>query len=132
MLYEQLTKPPAPGTPMESLMLLVWRMRQDIRLTETRALIQAITFAGTDEPDQSSVNDLNEAWKEYTDEMFPFQRGRVKRQDEAAMDYLKQEVARGPLAVKPLQYLGKARSRLYKRASGTEAAKKLRRRYGVQ
>jgi len=132
MLYEQLDGPPAPGTPMESLMLLVWRMRQDIRLMEPRALVQAITYAGMDEPDQQSTNDLNESWKEYTDEVFPFQRGRIKRQDDAAMDYLKQEVARGPLAVKPLQYLGKARSRLYKRASGAEAVKRLRKRYGVQ
>jgi hypothetical protein len=132
MLYELMPKPPAPGTPMESLIMLVWRMRQDIRLMETRALVQSVIYSGLEEVDQSNTNELNEAWREYTDEMFPFQRGRVKRQDQSAMEYLKKEVARGPLSVRPLQYLGKARSRLYKRASGTEVASRLRRRYGVQ
>lgn len=113
-------------------MLLVWRMKQDIRLSETKALVQAITYAGMDEPDQSSQNALNEAWRDYTDELFPFQRGRIKRQDQSAMDYLKSEVARGPLCVRPLQYLGKARSRLYRRASGAEVASRLRRQHGVK
>lgn len=111
-------------------MLLVWRMRHDARLMETRALVQAITFAGQQEPEKSDVDSLNEAWKDYTDEMFPFQRGRIIKQDQSAIDFLKQEVAKGPLRVKPLQYLGKARSRLHKRRSDAEAMSKLRQRYG--
>jgi hypothetical protein len=117
---------------MESLMLLVWRMRQDIRLSESRAVVQAVIYAGEDEVDQGSTNNLNEAWKDYTDEMFPFQRGRVKKQDESAVSFLKKEVARGPLSVRPLQYLGKSRSRLHRRASGAEAVSRLRKRYGIK
>jgi len=113
-------------------MLLVWRMRHDSRLMETRALVQSITFAGQQETDKSDVDSLNAAWKDYTDEMFPFQRGRIVKQDQSAIDFLKQEVAKGPLRVKPLQYLGKARSRLHRRRSDAEAMSRLKQRYGAK
>lgn len=107
-------------------MLLVWRMRQDIELLKTRALVQATLFTGLQEPSQQDAKDLNEAWDGYTGELFPFQRGRVKKQDDAAITYLKSEVRRGPLQVKPLQYLGTARSRLHKRSTGQRVNEKLR------
>lgn len=113
-------------------MLLVWRMKQDIRLLEMKALVQAVMYAGVEEPDDKDTSQLNVAWTEYAEEMFPFQRGQVKRQDQSAVEYLKKEVARGPLSIRPLQYLGKARSRLHRRRSSQDVASKLRERYGVK
>lgn len=89
-------------------MLLVWRMRQDVRLFETRAIVQSVLAAA----EKSEQNDLQDAWKDYIEELFPWERGTKKRSDQAAIDYLKNEVARGPLKVTPLQSLAKPVSRM--------------------
>ena len=113
MLYDLLRVPPKPGTPLESLMLLVWQMRQTIRLQETRAIVQAIIAANSD--DQGIQKALKESWDTFTDELMPYQRGNRKRQDQTAIDFLKQEAKRGPLKVIPLVPLHKPRSKLRKR-----------------
>lgn len=121
MVYDMLAVPPAPGTPMESLMMMVWRMRQDVKHSETRAIIQAL-IATASEGEGANKN-MQNAWTEYTEELFPFKRGLKKRSDQAAIDYLKREVAKGPLRVVPLQPLGKARSRMKNRQAEVEAMK---------
>lgn len=112
MLYDLQKAPPKPGTPLESLMLLVWQMRQAIRLQETRAIVQAILAANSE--DQGLQKAIKESWDSYVDELMPYQRGARKRQDKGAIDFLKREVARGPLKVTPLVPLHKPRSRLRK------------------
>jgi len=113
MIYDTLREPPKPGTPLESLMLLVWRMRQDIEVQKTRVLAEAIIAAasGTDEANKR----LQEAWSQYVDDAYPFKRGRRVRADQAAMEYFKREAAKGPLRVVPLQPLTRAKSRLSSR-----------------
>ena len=111
MLYEMLSEPPAPGTPLESLMLLVWRTRQDVELQKTRAIVQAVLAAAADSG-ESANKQLKESWQDLLDEMFPFQKGSRKHADQTAMDFLKREVAKGPLRVLPLQPVGRARSKL--------------------
>lgn len=111
MYYEMMTEPPTPGTPLESLMLMVWRGRQDIELQKTRAVVQATLAASSNAGEESNKN-LRDSWQDLLDEMFPFQRGQRKGADQRAMEYLKQEVARGPLRVIPLQPVGKGRSKL--------------------
>jgi len=110
MMFEMLTEPPAPGTPLESLMLLVWRARQDIELQKTRAIVQS-TLAAASDADEGNKQ-LKEVWQDLLDEMFPFQRGSRKKGDQTAMDFLKREIAKGPLRVTPLQPVGKGRSKL--------------------
>lgn len=121
MVYDMLTSPPAPGTPMESLMMMVWRMRQDVELNKTRALIQAMIATASE--DESGNKNMHEAWSDFVEEMFPFKRGVKKSADQAAIDYLKQEVAKGPLRVIPLQPIGKAQSRMKTRQAEVEAMK---------
>ena len=94
-------------------MLMVWHMRQEIRLQETRAIVQAIASSSSE--DQTLKKALEEAWNSFTDELKPYQRGARKRQDKSAIDYLKQEAARGPLKVIPLVPLHKPRSKLRRR-----------------
>lgn len=113
MLYDLQKVPPKPGTPLESLMLLVWQMRQTIRLQETRAIVQAILAAGSE--DQGMHKAAEEVWNKYTDELMPYQRGIRKKQDQSAIDFLKKEAARGPLKVTPLVPLHKPRSKMRKR-----------------
>lgn len=112
-MYDKLLEPPAPGTPLESVMLLVWRMRQDIEFQRTRVVVNA-TLAASAQGDniQSANKGLQEAWQDFLDEVYPYQKGQRVRVDEAAIEFLKREVAKGPLTVTPLQPVGKASSKL--------------------
>lgn len=98
---------------MESLILLVWRMRQDIILQNTRVVANSIiTSTATGENADSAYKELEQTWKDYLDCLFPYDRGALATQDQKAIAYLKQEVARGPLRIIPLQPLTKPRSKL--------------------
>jgi hypothetical protein len=108
-----MTEPPEPGSPLESLMLMVWRMRQDIELQKTRAVVQAVVAAAGEGEEASKQ--LESAWNDFLDEHQPYKRGTQKRQDGGAMEYLMEEVKRGPLKVIPLQPVGQASSKLRKR-----------------
>jgi len=121
MVYDMLTEAPAPGTPMESLMMMVWRMRQDVLMSQTRALVQAVCAAASEGEDANK--NLQTAWTDYVEELFPFRRGQTKKADVAAIDYLKQEVAKGPLRVIPLQPVGRATSKLKARQVAREGEK---------
>lgn len=94
-------------------MLLVWRMRQDIEFQKTRVMVNA-TLASAAQGDmiESANKQLQEAWQDYLDEVYPYQKGQRVRTDQAAIEFLKQEVAKGPLTVTPLQPVGKATSKL--------------------
>lgn len=93
---------PSPGTPLESLMLMVWRMRQDIRMTETRAVINAIIVAS--QPASTGGDKaLKDSWKEFVQELLPFLQKNEKTQDQLAIEFLKREVKKGPLKVLPLE-----------------------------
>lgn len=110
LLYDLLDSPPKPGTPLESLMLLVWQYRQTIRLHETRAIVQSVLAAQGDSQELQKA--AQSAWESFMDELLPYQRGQRKRHDQAAIDYLKQEAARGPLKVTPLVPLHRPKSKL--------------------
>lgn len=82
-------------------MLLVWRMRQDIELQRTRALANAIIVSS--QPERTDFDKvLSAVWDDYRNALLPYQVGMMKNQDQAALDYLRKEVARGALSVKPL------------------------------
>jgi hypothetical protein len=103
-MYEMMREPPPPGSPVESVMLLVWRMRQDREYNAIRVFVQAAI-----DPDQGKST--QDAWKEFSDTFFPYLKGQKRRGDKAAIDYLMKEVSRGPLTVKPLVPLVKSRLR---------------------
>jgi len=94
-------------------------MRQDIEVQKTRAIVTAIVAAASDGENRDKV--LQESWKAYLDESFPFKQQVVFTQDNKAVEFLKREVARGPLSVTPLQTLGGASSKLRKRKEKSES-----------
>jgi len=123
-MYDKLHEPPAPGTPLESVMLLVWRMRQDIEFQRTRVTINAILASAAQGDNVQAANkELQDAWQDYLDESYPYQKGQRTKTDSAAIEFLKQEVAKGPLTVTPLQPVGKASSKLKTRWFKREEAK---------
>ena len=105
-----MSEPPEPGTPLESVMFLIWRMRQDAELQKVRVITQAIIAAASDGEDSNKA--LREAWDDLKDALYPYHKGSRKRSDEVAMEYFKKEAARGPLKVIPLQPVGRRRSKL--------------------
>ena len=121
MLYDKLIEPPAPGTPLESLMLMVWRMRQDIEMQKVRAVVSAVISSNSDA--DGAAKDMKDAWQDLLDDMYPYQRGQRVKSDQAALDFLRQEAERGWLKVIPLQPVGKARSKLKTRYLKREESK---------
>lgn len=82
-------------------MLLVWRMRQEIEFQRTRALVNTIIVSS--QPDRTdAAKMLEQHWDEFRHTMFPYQRAMTQSQDQAALEYLRKEVARGPVQVRPL------------------------------
>jgi hypothetical protein len=105
--------PPEPGSPLESLIVLVWMARQEIRMQETRSIVQAMLAATAEGENIKAANDqLQKSWEAYLDELFPFQRGLRKSSDKAAMEFFVKEALKGPLKVTPLVPLTKVRSKL--------------------
>lgn len=103
MVYDMQGEPPPPGSPLESVLILVWQMRQEIEYHSTRALVQAAVDAGDD---GKSVQD---AWKDFTDAFFPHIKGKRDMGDKAALAMLMKEVQQGGLRVKPLMPLVKSK-----------------------
>jgi hypothetical protein len=88
-------------------------MRQDIEFQRTRVLVNAmLASAAQGENIEAANKEVQDAWQDFLDESYPFQKGQRVRTDQAAIDFLKQEVAKGPLTVTPLQPVGKAASKL--------------------
>jgi hypothetical protein len=109
-----MSEPPVPGSPMESLMLLVWRARQDVQLQGMRSLVNAIIVAAQPER-QDADKTLGDVWNDFRNAMFPYMKIAAQNQDQAALDYLRKEVARGPLRIKPLAPLTARPSRRSRR-----------------
>jgi len=107
MLYDMQTEPPPPGSPLESIFILVWQMRQDAEYHAVRAVVQSSVDAGDD------GNALQDAWKGFTEHFYPHLKEEQSRYKQAAMARLKKESERGPLAVRPLAPLIK--SKLHKK-----------------
>lgn len=113
MAYEMMAEPPTPGTLMESLMLLVWRMRQDVEFQRTRVLANAIIVSAQ----QGGENDkiLRESWEAYRGALLPYQKAMTETQDKKAMDFLRREISAGPLKVIPMQSLNQGALRRRRR-----------------
>lgn len=104
MMYEMMREPPPPGSPLESLMIIVWRMREDIRYHEIRTLVQA----SIDPDDGKSTKD---AWGELTDVFYPYLKGKRRRDDRAALEFLMREVKKGAFGIRPLAPLHRSKIR---------------------
>jgi hypothetical protein len=111
MLYDMLAEPPTPGSPVESLMILVWQMRQDAQYYQIRAIVQASVEAS------DGGEAAQKAWGSFTDKYYPYLEGIRKRGDEAALKSFYKEADKR-LTVTPLQPLTK-KERQRRRAGKT-------------
>lgn len=67
MLYDKYPGVPPRGSPLESVMLLVFLERQRTQLRATRAMVQATLPA-----DKEAQDPAVRAFRDYSDAMFPF------------------------------------------------------------
>ena len=105
IVYDMQHEPPPPGSPLESVIILVWQMRQDIEFYSTRALVQA----ALDIEDKGKA--VQEAWKAYSDAFYPHVKNKRDFGDKAALATLMREVKKGGLKVRPVMSL--VRSKLH-------------------
>jgi len=95
---------------VESLLLLVWKARQDIRILETKAIVNAIMISG--QPASGELNKVMQAsWDDYMESVYPASKSKTKTQDQKALEYMHQAIKAGPLRVTPLEPLTKAGKR---------------------
>lgn len=106
VLYDTISEAPKPGSPVESLLILVWQMRQEIEFHALRVLVQ-----GAVDPDQGKST--IEAWGEFGEHFYPYLKNHQKRSDQIALESLYKEIKKGGLKVIPLSPLIK--SRLHKK-----------------
>lgn len=105
-----MSEPPVPGTMVESLMLLVWKARQDIEALKTKAIVNAIIISGQEGTAERNKL-LQESWDNFMDALYPASKSKSKTQDQKALDFMHQEINRGPLQIVPLEPLTKAGKR---------------------
>ena len=94
ILYERTTRPPEPGSPMEMVHLLVWKMRQNIEFHKSRATMQALLSlkGAEDKTILAAFDDLKEAF-------FPFDKNEKKSEIQSLKNEMLREINRGPLAI---------------------------------
>jgi hypothetical protein len=86
---------------MESLLILVWHMRQEAHYCAVKAMVQGLI--------SEDAKALESVWKEFSDKFFPYSKPDRIRNDLKALEYLNKEVNRGPLVVTPQIPLLKSR-----------------------
>jgi broad specificity phosphatase PhoE len=89
-----MARPPEPGSPMEMVYLLVWKMRQNIEFHKSRATMQALLSlkGAEDKTIMAAFDDLREAF-------FPFDKNEKKDEIKRMKDEMLKEINRGPLAI---------------------------------
>jgi hypothetical protein len=92
-------------------MLLVWQMRQEIEFYKVSAVMNTLVGAATDNVEDGNKT-IKKAYEDLMDAFYPHQKGKRVKADQAALDVLRAEAARGPLKVTPLQSVSKVRSKL--------------------
>jgi len=95
ILYEKAMKLPETGSPMETLFILLWKMKQDIEFQKVRTLVQGLYSlqpTSEDKSVQDAFEDFRKAFQPFTE----------KRKDEEKQDLraaLLREVSKGPIRV---------------------------------
>jgi len=91
-------KKPFPGTLAESIMLLVFQRRQEQRLHETRAVLQALLPVGTPEQSEDTIS----AFKEFRLALYPFERSETRKRIADERRALQSLVQAGPVKIRPV------------------------------
>lgn len=128
MLYDLANGPPAPGSLLESVFLLISLRRRESELFQTEALVIAILSAGSDK-----MEPVENALKQYKNAMFPFLEAEKTKRADLAKEALKQWTDHKAFRVKPLWQIGgtqgkRLKSQLRRSAERTQEAEELRRK----
>lgn len=91
-------KLPEPGHPLEIVLLLIWKMRQNIEFQKSRATLQALLNQKGAEPKniESAFADLREAF-------FPFDKNQRKQEIDQMRNAMLREIQRGPVYFSPMR-----------------------------
>ncbi len=101
-MFEKAKRVPEPGSPVEILFILLWKMRQDIEFHKSRATLQALMS-------QQGVEGkhIKEAFDSLKEAFFPYGKGQKKGELRQLREQLMQEVKRGPVSITPMQDVNK-------------------------
>ena len=92
MIYDTLTQPPVPGSPLESIMVYVFNSRQRAEYLRTLLTLKSATT-------QEQVTAIKELLENYTSELFPYEEKNKWLESEEIQKVLQREMEKGPLAV---------------------------------
>jgi hypothetical protein len=88
---------PDPGSPMEILMLVLWRMRQQIEFQKSRSVITALL-----NQQGAEAKYIEQAYDDLRESFFPFEKGEKEEEIATLKKVMQKELSRGPLSVKPM------------------------------
>ena len=98
MLYDQAAEPPAPGSLLESVFILVANRRQQVEYYKSKLLVAAAIA-----PHAEGGNKLlQEALDDYRYELFPFLEKQKDKADRDSKTVLKKWADVGAMKIKPL------------------------------
>lgn len=88
---------PDPGSPLEILTLVLWRMRQNIEFQKSRCVMTALL-----NQQGAEAKFIEKAYADLKESFFPFEK--TEREEEVVMlkKAMEKELARGALSVKPM------------------------------
>lgn len=102
IVFDRMDRLPDAGSPMEILMLVLWRMRQNIDFQKNRALLTALLNQQGAEP-----KNIEAAFKDLRTAFFPFEKTERESEISTLKKAMERELARGALSVKPMMDLTK-------------------------
>lgn len=97
LLFDRMTVLPDPGSPMEILILVLWRMRQNIEFQKSRAVMTALL-----NQQGAEAKFIEKAYADLKEAFFPFEKSDREEEISVLKKVMEKELARGPLSVKPM------------------------------
>lgn len=96
-MYDKTPTPPEPGSPLELVFLMIWKMRQQIEFQKSRVTVQALLA-------QKGVEDkhVKEAFEDLKDAFFPYDKNARRTDLKKMREAMYSELARGPLSITAL------------------------------
>jgi len=115
ILFDRFKGMPENGSPMETLFLVLWRMRQQVDFQKSRVLVQALMNQQGAEPKH-----IEEAFEDLRESFFPFEQAKRDEEIKDLKKVMHRELARGPMSVKPM--VDMTRETMKKKLSQGQAA----------
>ena len=94
MIYDTMSQPPAPGSPLEAVMVYVFNARQRADYIKTLLVMRPAK-------NEEQVSALKELLKSYTSELFPYEEQNKWLESAQIQEVLQRELEKGPIAVVP-------------------------------